>query len=109
MKSPADAVSTVFTHDGKSLFFNVLLYGRAHIAEPLTWGELVDTQPHAVEGNLCQSLRLAARFTHEIHATGVAVESLFDNRDIDIDRITGLERALARNAVTNDMIDRCAN
>ena len=105
MKDPPDAMSTVLANNRKSIFFNMLLNGVADVPKPLAGCDLLDAEPHAFVRNLRQPLCLDARFVDEKHTAGITVKAVLDDGDVDIDRITGLELALARNAVADDVID----
>ena len=43
------------------------------------------------------------------HTAGVAVEFVFNNRDVDVHCVTWLENSLSRYAMANDMIQRRAD
>src|SRR3972149_6089538 len=66
---------------------------------------LFDAAVHALARDLDQAPRLNRRFADKEHAAGVAVESIFDNRDIDIDDVAFLQAFLAGYAVTHLVVD----
>ena len=53
-------------------------------------------------------LRLDADLADQVHPAGVAVPAVEDRGDVDVDDVAVLERAVARNAVADDMVDRGA-
>ena len=69
----------------------------------------LDSKPYTFKGYVRQALCLYAGLADEEHAARIAMEAVFDYRDIDVDGIAGFELALARNPVTNDMIYRGTN
>ena len=70
---------------------------------------LQNPQPHAFESDIGQALGGDGRFAGVKHPAGVAVVAVLDDGDINIDDISGLEHLVARNAVTNLVVDRGAN
>ena len=46
---------------------------------------------------------------HEEHPAAVTVKAILDDGDIEIDDVTAFQDPVARNAMANDMIDRCTD
>ena len=67
-----------------------------------------DAEHQAFVGDLDEPLRLDADVADQVHAAGVAVPAVEDRSHVDIDDVAFLERALARNAVADDMVHRGA-
>ena len=109
VKTAANAVPAVLADHRKPVFLNMALNRGANVAKTLTRRQLLDAKPHALECDFCQPLCLNTGLAHEKHAAGIAVKFVLDDSDIDIDRVTGFQRAVARDAVADDMIDRRAN
>ena len=45
----------------------------------------------------------------EVHAAGIAMEAVADDRDVDIDDVAALQALIARDAVAHHVVDRGAN
>ena len=45
----------------------------------------------------------------EVHAAGVAVEAVLDDRDVDVDDVAGLQALVVRDAVADHVVDRGAD
>ena len=56
-----------------------------------------------------QGVGLHAGLADEKHAAGIAVKAVLDDGDIDIDGVAVLQLAVARDAVTDHVIDRRAD
>ena len=105
MKRGADTVAAEFAHDGKAVLLGVLLNDMADIAEAGARSHLRNTQPHAFKGNVAQPPCLDRRFADDEHAAGVAVITVLDGGDVDVEDVAVLERLVAGNAVADLMID----
>jgi hypothetical protein len=66
------------------------------------------TAHHGLIGDLDQPLGLAGDRADHIHAAGIAVPAVDDEGDVDIDDVAFLQRAVARHAVADHVIDRGA-
>ena len=53
-----------------------------------------------------KSFGLDSGFSDEKHAARIAMKAIFDDRNVDIDRIACLERLVPRDSVTDHVIDR---
>ena len=80
-----------------------------NIAQPRAgFARRFNPQHQAFIGHIDQPLGLDRRFTGKEHAAGVAMPSIEQRRDIDIDDIAIFQRLFTRNAVANHMVDRSA-
>ena len=93
-------------HDGVALRLHVALNGVADVAERGPWSDLGDADPHGLLGNPHQAPGQDRRLPDEEHLARVAVISVFDDRDVDIDDVAVLEPLVARYPVTDLVIDR---
>jgi len=66
----------------------------------------LDGTPHGVLADLGQARSEHGRLADEVHAAGIAVVAILDDRDVDIEDVAALETPLIRDAVTDHMIDR---
>ena len=106
MVYPADAVSTVFTHHGKMVALGEYLDGVADVAQPRARFDLADAVPHGLMADLGQTPCRDGRGAHEVHAARIAVETVADDGNVDIDDVAGLQLAVAGDAVADHVIDR---
>jgi hypothetical protein len=90
----------------------MLLDGVPDVAEVRAGPHLGDAEPQALEGDLAQAPgedAAVAVTADQEHPAGVAVVAVLDHRDVQIDDVALLERLVARNAVTDLVIDRGAD
>ncbi len=109
MKDTPDSVATVLAHHGAALCFGVGLDGVADVAESCAGTNLGDPPQHAVVTDVSNAFCLNRWFSDEEHLAGVAMKTVLDDRNIDIDKVTLLERFITRNAMADDMVDGGAN
>ena len=105
----ADAVATEFAHYAIALLLREGLNGVADVAKISARLDPGDAVPHGFERDVGKTPRLYRRFTGEIHAAGVAMIAVLDDRDVDVDDVTRLQHLVARHAVAHLMVDRRAN
>ena len=98
-----------FSYHGISMAFRILLNGMTDISQMFSGFDCFNPKPHRFIGHLAQSLALDTGFADEVHAAGIAVISVLDNGNIDVDDITGFEPFVSRHTVTNLVVDGCAN
>ena len=67
-----------------------------------------DAAHHGFIGDLDQALGFALHLADVIHAAGIAMPAVQDDRHVDIDDVALLERTVAGDAVADDVIDRGA-
>ena len=109
VKLAADAVAAEFAHDGETMALGVVLDRRADVAEMRSRLDGANAVPHRLVRDFAQPPGLDRRCPHVEHAAGVAVETVLDDCDVDVDDIAGLELLIARDAVTNNVVDRRAD
>jgi hypothetical protein len=68
-----------------------------------------DALPHGLVGQSAQAPGGDRAFADRVHAAGVAVPAVLDHRDVDVDDVAVLQRALVRNAVADLVIHRGAD
>src|SRR5437764_335591 len=76
----ADAVTAVLAHHREIFGLDQLLDGITNIAQVGAGLDLFDSPPHGLEADVHQPLRLHIGLAHEVHAAGIAVETLFNDR-----------------------------
>ncbi len=105
----ADAVATEFADYAVAGFFSVLLDHIADIAQMRARFDLGNAQPHALVGDVAQAFGHDRRFADVEHAAGVAVIAVLDYGDVEIYDVAVFQYLVARDAVADDVIDRCAD
>src|SRR5882757_6772486 len=104
-----DAVAAILAHHRVVALLDEGLNGVSEIAEPCARFHGCDPAPHCLEARFCQSLRMRRWFADEIHAAGIAVETVPDNGDVNVDDVASLEPLVIRNTVTHHVIHRGAD
>ena len=105
----ADAVPTKLSHNGVALAFGKALDGMSNVAQMHPRFDHHDAVPHGLMGDLAQALGRNGAFATNEHATGVAMPTVFDHGDVDIDDVTFFKLFVIGNAVADLVIDRGAN
>src|SRR5713101_8122629 len=96
-------------HDAVAVAFGVLLDRRPDVTKKSPGVHRPDAEPHALVGGLAQPLCPDGRFADVVHAAGIAVKTVFDHGDVDIQDIARLEHALPWNPVADLVVDRGAD
>src|SRR5690606_29055751 len=109
VKDAADAVAAILADDREALALDVALDRVPDVAEPGARPDRADAAPHALEGHAREPFADDRRLPDEEHAAGVAVKAVFDDRDVDVQDVAAFQHAIARNAVTDDVVDRGAD
>ncbi len=91
------------------MFFRVRLDDLADVAEIGSVPDRLDAAPHALVSNFRKAARLNRRFADIKHAAGVAVKTVLDNRDVDVDDVARFEFLRSWYAMADDMIHRGAD
>ncbi len=105
----ADAMAAEFAHDAVARALGEGLDDVADVAQPRTRFDQRDAMPHGLEGDVNQPLHMLGYGADTEHAAAVAVESVLDDGDVDVDHIAALQRFVVRNAVADDIVDRGAD
>ncbi len=109
MELPADAVAAEFAHDREAVAFGVVLDGCADVAQVRSRPDRANALPHCLVGDLAQASSLDRRRTDVEHAARVAVETILNDGDVDVDDVAGLELLVAGDAVAHDVVHRRAD
>src|SRR5882724_4734058 len=67
-----------------------------------------DAAHHRLVGHLDQPLGLAGDRAHRIHPAGIAIPTLDDEGDVDVDDVAFLEQPVPGHAVADHVVDRGA-
>jgi hypothetical protein len=105
----ADAVPTKLADHRIARLLRMLLDGMPDVTEVGARPDLCDAQPEAFESDLAESARLHRRLADLEHAAAVAVVTVADYGDVEIDDVAVLELTVAGNAMTYLMVDRGAD
>src|ERR1044072_878550 len=104
------APSAIFPHDRQVLRLDETLDGGADVAQMRARAELGDADPQGLVRAVDPGLRAAGDLADRVHAAGVAMPAIFDDRDVDVDDVALFQALVrARNAVTDDVIDGSAD
>src|SRR6266853_2995402 len=109
VKFSPDSMAAELAHDAVAVAFGVPLDCRPDVTKKSPGVHRPDAEPHTFVRGLAQSFRLDRRFADVVHAAGIAVKTVFDHGDVDIQDISGLEHALPGNAVADLVVDRGAD
>src|SRR6266704_1037625 len=104
-----DSMAAEFAHDAVAVAFGMLLDRRADVTEISSGAHLPDAEPHALVSGLAQPFCLDRRLADVVHAAGIAVKTVLDHGDVDVQDIASLEHALPWNAVADLVVDRGAD
>src|ERR1700731_621525 len=104
-----DAVAAVLAHHRVVVFLDEALDGVTDVAQVRTRTYRLDAAPHGGEAGLGEALRGRQRLAHQVHAAGVAVKSVADHGDVDIDDVAGLQALVIRDAVADHVVHRGAD
>lgn len=100
-----ESVATEIADDGESLRFDIGLDGVAEIAEARSGSNGLDTAIHGFIGGIDESFSLVGDRPDGVHTAAIAVPSIDDEGNVDIDDIALDEFAIAGDAVTDDVIN----
>src|SRR5690606_1579214 len=99
----------ILAHNGEPVLFGVLLDDVADVAQGCPRPHFVNAKPHALEGDVAKTARQDGGLAGNEHAAGIAKPAVLDDGYVYIEDITVFKDLIARNAVTNDMVDGCAD
>src|SRR5262249_54052199 len=110
VEDPSDAVAAEIAHNRIAVALGVALDCVADGAYPETGPHDGNAAHHRLIGNVDQPLRLdRAALADEIHPAGIAVPAVEDHGAVDAENVALHQPALARDAVTDDVVDRGAD
>ena len=105
----ADAMAAVLAHHGEVAILDEGLDGVSDVAEMRAGLHLFDAAPHGFPARFGQPLRGQGGFAHVVHAAGVAMETIADHGDVDVQDVAGLQHLVVRDAVAYHMVHRRAD
>ena len=108
MEISANTMATKLPDDAIPGIFSKSLDGVPNVPQTVARAHLPNAEPHGLIGYRAQTLRLFPDFTNLKHAAGITMETILDDRDVNIDDIAVLERPGTRYAVANLVVDRGA-
>ena len=108
MAAPMSPVAAEIAHHAHVLGFDESLDRGANVAGGGARLDHRDAAHHRLVSHLDQPLGAARNFADRVHAAGIAVPAVEDQRHVDIDNVALAQRLLHRDAVTNHVIDRRA-
>ena len=85
--------------------FSKALDRKTNVTQSRSRLNLDDAVPHGLVGELAQTLGRNRALAHDEHAAGVAMPTIFDDRDVDVDDVALFQRFV----VTHLMVDRGAD
>lgn len=106
VKDFANAVAAVFAHHGKVVGFGVFLDAVADVAQMDAGFDHFHAQFHAFVADTAQAFGEYGGFADDEHFAGVAMVTVFDNGDVDVDNVTILELFGAGDAVADLVVYR---
>src|SRR5665811_1985923 len=106
MEKPAETVAAKVAHHAHVLGFHVTLDGGADVAGGRARPDGGDAAHHRLVRHLDQPLGAAGDLTDGVHAAGIAVPAVEDQRHVDIDDVAFLHGLVGRNAVADHVIER---
>ena len=109
VENRADAVAAEVAHHRVAVSLGKGLDRMPDVARGGARAYRFDAEHHRVIGDLAQARCLAANVADEIHAARVAMPSVDDHGDVNVEDVAVLDRLVAGNPVTHDMIHRRAN
>ena len=105
----ADAVAAVLAHHRETGRFGMLLDRMTDIAQGGARAHRLDTAHHRFVRGVDQPLGQHRRRASDIHTAGVAVPTVLDHGDVEVDDVAVLEHLpFVRDAMTDHMVDRGA-
>ena len=109
VKHLPDAMAAELTHDAEAVAFGKALYRPAHVAQTRSGTDYRYAVPHRFIGQRAKPARSDRGVADQKHTAGVAVPTVLDHRDVDVDDVALLERLVIRYAVADLVVDRGAD
>ena len=108
MEAPSDAMATELSDHRKSAALRKALNGVSDVTQRGPGPNLFNPDPHRPVRDLAQSARRDGGFAHAEHSACVAMKSVFDDGDVDIDDVSRLQNSISGDTVAHLVIDRGA-
>ena len=105
----ANTMPTKFSDDRISIAFRKSLDCVADVAQSRPMPDLLNAEVHGFLGDFDESFGMGADLADAKHLAGVAMITVLDDGNINVDNIPGLKFFVAGNAVANRMVDRGAD
>src|SRR3546814_550855 len=105
---PADAVAAEIADNAIAMALRVSLDGVRDVAQMVAGPRLLEAEHQRFVGDLDELLRLDGHVAAQIHTAGIAVPAVQERRHVDIEDVAVLQRAVAGDAVADDMVYRDA-
>jgi len=105
----ANTMSAVLTHDRAIMLFGVCLYSVTNVAQFCTRTYDTNPYPQTFISNPCDAPCWYRGVANEEHAAGVPVVAILNDSNIDIDDVAIFKVFVARYAMADYVIHRCAN
>ncbi len=110
MEAAANAVPAVLAHHREAFRFDKLLDRRAESAQADARLHHLQRQVEALLGHTAQALTQNGRLANDKHFRGIAVETVFDHGNVDVNDVAVFQAFLVvRNTVTHHFVDRDAD
>ena len=109
MEFRADAVTAKFSHDRIAMTFRMFLNRVADVAKMCAGFDLLDAEKQALARDFDQTFGVRADVADAEHFAGVAMITVLDDGNVDIDDVAVFQFLVAGNAVTDLMVHRGAD
>ena len=105
VETASDAMAAKFLYDGVACVFGNLLAGVADVAQGRAGFDGGDARHHGFVGDVNQALGNGGDFADGKHTTGVAVEAVFFDGQVDVDDVAFFQRLVIGNTVAKLVSD----
>lgn len=109
MEFTSDTVPAIFTHDGVVVALDMGLDGVPDIAQAASRSDLLDTDPERLLGDFDQPFGQDGGLSDAEHLTGIAMEAILDDGNVNVDDIPFFQPLLAGYTVADNLVDRGAD
>src|ERR1700689_3268280 len=99
-------MTAILAHYGEAIGFRVSLDGVPNIAQVGSRLDLSNAAPHGFVTGTRQAPGQDGGIADKVHSAGIAMKSVANYRDIDIDDIAAFQALVAGDSVANDVVDR---
>src|SRR5690606_38631699 len=109
VEKPTEAVADKVAHHAHAFAFGNRLDRCANVAGRISGLGGLDASGEAFIGHFNETLGLPRNFTHRIHAAGITMPAVNDERQVDIEDIALAQWPAVRNSVADDVVERGAD